>query len=189
MKEIEETCGCDAYICPYCGYRECNAVEKLELADGESTVIECPQCGRQFEVTACVEVWFRARKAGERWQELEAERRKLKEFPQKVKEAEKAGNYKKAISLLRQQCALAKELVSRFREKLRFQFYMSLPYTIEIVPYPDGGFFARIKELEGCMTEGETLEETLELLGDAKKAWLEAALESGVEIPLPGAVK
>ena len=69
------------------------------------------------------------------------------------------------------------------------EYYISLPYTIEIVPYKDGGFFAKIKELEGCMTEGDTLEEVLELLEDAKRAWLEAALEDGLEIPLPESMR
>jgi antitoxin HicB len=71
----------------------------------------------------------------------------------------------------------------------KLKYYMNLPYTIEIIPYQDGGFFAKIKELEGCMTEGETLEETLKLLEDAKRAWLEAALEDGLEIPLPESMK
>ena len=69
------------------------------------------------------------------------------------------------------------------------EYYMSLPYTIEIVPYKDGGFFARIKELEGCMTEGDTKEEVLELLEDAKRVWLEAALEDDLEIPLPESMR
>ncbi len=71
----------------------------------------------------------------------------------------------------------------------KLKYYMNLPYTIEIIPYQDGGFFAKIKELEGCMTEGETLEETLELLEDAKKVWLEAALEDGLEISLPESMR
>ncbi len=69
------------------------------------------------------------------------------------------------------------------------EYYMKLPYTIEIVPYKDGGYFGRIKELEGCMTEGDTLEEVLELLEDAKKAWLEIALEDSIEIPLPESMR
>lgn len=69
------------------------------------------------------------------------------------------------------------------------EYYIKLPYTIEIVPYADGGYFGRIKELEGCMTEGNTLEEVLELLEDAKRAWLETALEDGIEIPLPESMK
>ncbi len=77
--------------------------------------------------------------------------------------------------------------MKKIADKLRY--YMTLPYTVEIVRYQDGGFFAKIKELEGCMTEGETLEETLELLEDAKKVWLEAALEDCLEIPLPESMR
>jgi len=69
------------------------------------------------------------------------------------------------------------------------EYYMKLPYTVEIVPYKDGGFFARIKELEGCMTEADTLEEVLKLLEDAKRAWLETALEEDLEIPLPESMR
>ncbi|WP_456341638.1 type II toxin-antitoxin system HicB family antitoxin [Thermovibrio sp.] len=65
------------------------------------------------------------------------------------------------------------------------EYYMKLPYKIELIPYSEGGLFARIKELEGCMTEGDSLEEVMELLNDAKRAWFETALESGIEIPLP----
>ena len=64
-------------------------------------------------------------------------------------------------------------------------YYLSLPYTIEIIPDPEGGFFAQIKELQGCMTQGETLEEVYEMIKDAQKQWLETAIEEGIEIPLP----
>ncbi len=64
-------------------------------------------------------------------------------------------------------------------------YYMSLPYRIEIIPYPDGGYFARVKELTGCMTEADTIEELLEMIEDAKRSWLEVAIEDGLEIPLP----
>ncbi|TCK05261.1 type II toxin-antitoxin system HicB family antitoxin [Phorcysia thermohydrogeniphila] len=69
------------------------------------------------------------------------------------------------------------------------EYYMKLPYTVEIVPYKDGGFFAKIKELEGCMTEADTLEEVLKLLEDAKRAWIETALEEGLDIPLPESMR
>jgi len=69
------------------------------------------------------------------------------------------------------------------------EYYMKLPYKIELIPYPEGGFFARVKELEGCMTEGDSLEEVMELLEDAKRAWIEAALEAGIEVPLPEVMK
>ncbi len=49
----------------------------------------------------------------------------------------------------------------------------------------DGTYFASIKELPGCMTEGETQQEALEMLDDAKLGWLDIAIEDGDEIPLP----
>ena len=45
--------------------------------------------------------------------------------------------------------------------------------------------FAEIEELPGCITEGDTEEEVLSSLEDAKKAWLEVALERKVSIQEP----
>ncbi len=73
--------------------------------------------------------------------------------------------------------------------KESIEYYMSLPYTIEIIPYPEGGFFAKVKELEGCMTEGDTLEEAYKMIEDAKRAWLEVALEESIDIPLPESIR
>lgn len=69
-------------------------------------------------------------------------------------------------------------------------YYMSLPYRLEIFPDPDeGGYVARYPELPGCITTGETLESAAENAADAKKARLEAALEDGTAIPDPAPVK
>lgn len=63
---------------------------------------------------------------------------------------------------------------------------MNLPYKIEVVSDPDeGGYVARYPELPGCMTAGETVESVIKNAADAKKAWLEAALEEGTEIAEP----
>ena len=72
--------------------------------------------------------------------------------------------------------------------KKSVEYYMSLPYTKEIIKYPDGGFFVKVKELPGCMTEADTKEEAFEMIEDAMRAWIEVGLESGDEIPLPDAV-
>lgn len=65
-------------------------------------------------------------------------------------------------------------------------YYMNLPYRLEIIPDPDeGGYVARYPELPGCITVGETLESVAENAADAKKEWLEAALEEGTEIAEP----
>lgn len=66
--------------------------------------------------------------------------------------------------------------------------YLALPYAIEIIPDGDS-FFIKVKELEGCMSVGETRAEALEMIDDAMRAWLAAALEDGVSIPLPAAIQ
>lgn len=63
--------------------------------------------------------------------------------------------------------------------------YLKLPYTRELVPEPEGGWFVRIKELPGCISQGETPEEALAMIGDAMRGWLEVSIESGDPIPEP----
>lgn len=64
-------------------------------------------------------------------------------------------------------------------------YYLNLPYIIELIPDDDGYWFARIPLLEGCMTNGESREDALALLDDAKRLWLETSLELGKPIPEP----
>lgn len=68
--------------------------------------------------------------------------------------------------------------------KKTIEYYNSLPYTKELVKGEDG-YLARIKELRGCISQGDTEEEALEMLADAFISWIEAALEDGIDIPLP----
>ncbi len=63
-------------------------------------------------------------------------------------------------------------------------YYLQLPYRIEIYP-DDGGYTAAIPDLPGCLTCGDSLEEVLALIQDAKEGWLELALEDGRPIPEP----
>lgn len=64
-------------------------------------------------------------------------------------------------------------------------YYLSLPYTTELYPSEHGGYVARVVELPGCITQGETPSEAAEMAEDAKRAWLETALEEGIRIPEP----
>ncbi|MBA3870242.1 MAG: type II toxin-antitoxin system HicB family antitoxin [Anaerolineae bacterium] len=65
-------------------------------------------------------------------------------------------------------------------------YYLSLPYTIEIIPdVEEGGYVARVKELRGCMTQAETWEELNLMIEEAKMGWLEVALEYGHPIQEP----
>ncbi len=64
-------------------------------------------------------------------------------------------------------------------------YYMSLPYRITVVREPGAGYFAKVEELPGCMTEGDTREEALTNIEDAMRGWIELALEDGNPIPEP----
>lgn len=69
-------------------------------------------------------------------------------------------------------------------------YYMSLPYHMEIIPdIEEGGFTAKFPDLPGCLTCSETIESLMENAQDAKKAWLTVALEDGIEITEPGGEK
>ena len=60
--------------------------------------------------------------------------------------------------------------------------YMAMSYRMEIVEdKEEGGFVVFYLDLPGCITCGETIESAVENAQDAKKAWLEAALEEGIE--------
>ena len=63
--------------------------------------------------------------------------------------------------------------------------YLSLNYPIVIHADPDGGYVAEIKDLPGCLTQGETIEETMKNINEARELWLETVFELGNPIPLP----
>jgi antitoxin HicB len=67
------------------------------------------------------------------------------------------------------------------------EYYLSLPYTVNLKRCDDQGTYwvARILELPFCMTHGVTKEEALVDIEDAKKEWLESNIEDGFPIPEP----
>ena len=68
--------------------------------------------------------------------------------------------------------------------------YMSMSYRMEVVEdKTEGGFVVSYPDLPGCITCGETVESAISNALDAKKAWLEAALEEGVEIHEPDSLE
>lgn len=68
--------------------------------------------------------------------------------------------------------------------------YMSLNYRMEIVEdKEEGGFVVSYPELPGCITCGETMESAIANAQDAKKAWVQAALEEGIEIHEPDSLE
>lgn len=68
--------------------------------------------------------------------------------------------------------------------------YMEMSYRMEVVEDRDeGGFVVSYPELPGCITCGETIETAVANALDAKKAWIEAALEDGVAIQEPDSLE
>ena len=47
-----------------------------------------------------------------------------------------------------------------------------------IYPAEEGGYWAEVPALPGCITEGDTMEEILNNLQDAIEGWLEVANDS-----------
>lgn len=71
-----------------------------------------------------------------------------------------------------------------------FNEYMALPYRLEIVEdQEEGGFVVSYPDLPGCITCGDTIEDAMNNAKDAKKAWIEAALEEGIEINEPDSIE
>ena len=68
----------------------------------------------------------------------------------------------------------------------KIEEYMAMPYRMELIPDKDeGGFVVSFPDLPGCLTSGETAEAAIQNAVDAKREWLIAAIEDGVEIPEP----
>lgn len=70
----------------------------------------------------------------------------------------------------------------------KVQDYLNLPYNYMIQPITDESgsyFYARVLELDGCQSTGETFEEAYQNLREAMEGWLETKLQGNFPIPLP----
>jgi len=68
------------------------------------------------------------------------------------------------------------------------EYYFILNYDIKLRKLTDeegGGWLAQIPLLPGCMSDGDTPEEALANIEDAKKCWIETCLELGRPVPEP----
>lgn len=66
--------------------------------------------------------------------------------------------------------------------------YMKLPYTKIIQEINDDAghyFYGKILELDGCQSDGETIEELYQNLNEAMEGYIEIKLENGLQVPLP----
>lgn len=63
--------------------------------------------------------------------------------------------------------------------------YMQMEYPLEFIEDEDG-FCVSIPDLDGCMSEGDSLQEAYDNLMEAKRIWLEVTVENGrTEFPIP----
>lgn len=66
--------------------------------------------------------------------------------------------------------------------------YMKLPYNYIIQHVEDESgkyYYAKVLELDGCQSTGETFEEAYNNLKEAMEGWIETKIENGFEIPMP----
>ena len=68
--------------------------------------------------------------------------------------------------------------------------YMKMNYRMEIIHDEDeGGYVSSYPDLPGCITCAETIESAITNAQDAKKIWLEAAIDEGLEINEPDSLE
>ncbi len=67
-------------------------------------------------------------------------------------------------------------------------YYLGLPYNYvikHIVDESGSYYFGKILELDGCQSDGETIDELYENLKEALEIYIETKLEGGFNIPKP----
>ena len=70
-------------------------------------------------------------------------------------------------------------------EHQSLEYYLSLKYPISIYP-EEVGYTVMIPNLHGCITQGETLEECIFNIEEARELWIETVYTSAKkEIPFP----
>lgn len=70
-------------------------------------------------------------------------------------------------------------------QPMTLKSYLKLQYTISLYAEEEGGYVACIYDLPGCMAQGETPDEILMNINEARQLWIESAFDSGKPIPLP----
>lgn len=66
---------------------------------------------------------------------------------------------------------------------------MKLVYPAKFYYEKEGGYSVEVPDLIGCVTQGETLEEAIEMAQDAALGWLLTAIEEEEEIPKPSTIE
>ena len=58
-----------------------------------------------------------------------------------------------------------------------------LEYTVIFEPAQEGGYVASVPVLPGCVTQGDTFEESVVMVKDAIELYLDTLAETGEDIP------
>lgn len=58
-------------------------------------------------------------------------------------------------------------------------------YTAVFTPIGNGGYYARVPDLPGCITTGKSLGDAIDQITDAMNAWLVVAEDEGLGIASP----
>jgi predicted RNase H-like HicB family nuclease len=74
-------------------------------------------------------------------------------------------------------------MVTTTRKTLKY--YLRLKYPITIIEAPEGGYVVEIEDLPGCISQGDTIEEAMQMINVARRLWLESAHANNLDIPLP----
>jgi len=71
---------------------------------------------------------------------------------------------------------------------MRVLDYLELPYNIVLRHMNDQSgeyYFATVQELDGCMSDGATIEEAYVNIREAMQGWIETKIEAGLTVPMP----
>ena len=60
-----------------------------------------------------------------------------------------------------------------------------MKFKVVLEPQEVGGYTVYVPTLPGCVSQGETAEEAMEMIDEARLLWLESAYDDGLDIPLP----
>lgn len=66
---------------------------------------------------------------------------------------------------------------------------MKLVYPVCFYKESEGGYSTEVPDLQGCISQGDTLEETIEMAQDAALGWILTAIEDDEEIPVPSKIE
>jgi predicted RNase H-like HicB family nuclease len=64
-----------------------------------------------------------------------------------------------------------------------YEEVINMEYTVILHNAEEGGYWAEVPSLEGCFSQGETVEETIANVREAIQAHIKALLEDGIQLP------